>query len=188
MRVVGGSAKGRRLVTFSDVSVRPTTDRVREAIFNVLVQGSQNFKFKKALDLFAGTGALGVEALSRGVEQVFFIDKNRRAAEVIKKNLALCGFTDRARVLIKDAKRALEGFKKAEARFGLIFIDAPYADFSLMQEALLLIVENRLLEPGGVVVCEVSKKHSFAEPPAGLRLVNEKKYGDTLVYFLEAVK
>jgi 16S rRNA (guanine(966)-N(2))-methyltransferase RsmD len=99
MRVIGGTRKGRRLASFRCPSIRPTSDKVREAVFNVLERGNA---FKKALDLFAGTGAMGIEALSRGSVEAVFVERDARAVSVIRKNLKTCGFEDKARVLKRE--------------------------------------------------------------------------------------
>jgi len=190
MRVVGGRVRGRRLTPFKASGIRPTSDQVREAIFNVLNQG---YAGTAVLDIFAGTGAMGIEALSRGASSATFVDNSRGAVAVIKKNLTLCGFEEEGRILNKDALAALACFKAARAapaaraaRFDLIFIDAPYNKTALTKETLRLAAGSGLLGSEGRIVCEVSKKNPIESLPEGLTIIKEKTYGDTLIYFIEA--
>jgi len=183
MRVVGGIKKGKTLASFKYPSIKPTKDSVREAIFNVL---GQDLSGKKVLDLFAGTGAMGIEALSRGASLCAFVDNNQGAVEVIKKNIGLCGFDNTAKVFKKDVKDSIRYLKKEGAMFNVIFIDAPYADISLAYDTLKDISGSGLLGPGGTIVCEASKRFPLKEAMGGLAIEKEKRYGDTLVYFLKA--
>lgn len=180
MRVVGGTRKGRRLASFKGLSIRPTSDKVREAVFNILPGG---FPFKKVLDLFAGTGAMGIEALSRGAEEAAFVDKDRLACDVIKKNLDACGFSG-ARVMRMLVKDSLVFFSRKGEAFDLIIIDPPY-DSALLEDALRGIDREGLVNPGGFVVAESSKRAPLKEgfELKGLDLIDERRYGDTLVYF-----
>ncbi|MBI5598755.1 MAG: 16S rRNA (guanine(966)-N(2))-methyltransferase RsmD [Deltaproteobacteria bacterium] len=183
MRVVGGKSKGRRLASFRCGRIRPTSDMVREAVFNVL---GQDMTSKGILDLFAGTGAMGIEALSRGAGRAVFVDNDAAAISVIKKNISLCGFDGNSTVLKNDAKGALRHLEKTGERFDVIFMDAPYPDPSLTGTAIDAIITAGLLNPDGAIVCEVSKRHPIEPLPAGVTVEKEKRYGDTLVYFLKA--
>ena len=180
MRVVGGVCKGRRLVSFKGRSIRPTTDRIREAIFNAL---PIEFPFKRALDLYAGTGAMGIEALSRGCEEAVFVDKSPMAITVIKKNLTICGLEDRARVVKRDVLSSLKMLAKEERRFDLIFIDPPYRE-DLLEDTLSEIDYLRLYTKGAFVVCESSRKSPLDDLDLqGLDISRKKIYGDTAIYF-----
>ncbi len=182
MRIVGGTKKGRRLVAFKCTSIRPTSDRVREAVFNVL---GQDMTSRRVLDLFAGTGAMGIEALSRGAAAAVFVDRDARAVEVIKRNIEICGLKDRARVVRRDAKAACRMLGEEKERFDIVFIDAPYREPDLAVEVLKRLADTGLVTAGGTAVLEVSK--SFAlEDTVGFEVLKEKRYGDTLVYFLKA--
>jgi len=190
MRVVGGKVRGRRLAPFKASGIRPTSDRVREAVFNVLGHGLAS---AAVLDIFAGTGAMGIEALSRGAASAVFVDNSRGGAEIIKKNLALCDFEKEGRILNKELSTALsylkgrrEGASIRPRRFDLIFIDAPYASVELTKTALETLAGSRLLNKKARIVCEVAKKRPLGNLPEGLALIKEKVYGDTLIYFLEA--
>lgn len=178
MRIVAGDLRSRRLVA-PPPGVRPTSDRVRESVFARLgdVRGA------RVLDLFAGTGALALEALSRGAETAVLVELAGQAVDVIRKNVDLLGLSDRARVVRGDASVAVRRFARSGERFDLIFADPPYASDEAWR-ALVAIAEGNLLEPGGAVVLETAKRHPVR--PAGGRLdglsqVDEWEYGDTLV-------
>lgn len=180
MRIIGGAFKGRRLSSFRGLSIRPTGDKVREAVFNVLSLGFPD-RFRKVLDLFAGTGAMGMEALSRGSTEAVFVDSDPKSVAVISKNLSALGVKD-ASVLKTDAVRAIRDFSRAGVTFDLVFIDPPY-DSTLTGEALSAIDRGGILNPGGFIVVETSKRRPAIECPPGLKPHAEKRYGDTVVYF-----
>ena len=157
MRVITGSARGRRLKEPEGMEIRPTTDQVKEAIFNIVqfdVEG------RRVLDLFAGTGQLGIEALSRGAEECVFVDESRQALRLVQENLRLCAL--RGQTFQTDALRFLEHC----GRFGLVFVDPPY-DSSLCDEALRKIFEFDILEDGGIIICETRREKALPEavPP-----------------------
>jgi len=199
MRVIGGVARGRRLKAFKGLSIRPTSDKVREAIFNIL----PDLSGKDILDLYAGTGAMGIEALSRGGEQCVFVDKNPTSIRVIKRNLEICGFLDMATILQMDVGKALRSLGKKGRRFNIIFIDPPY-EAGLMGKTLTGIEENRLILQGGIVVAESSKRFvPPISPPEDfwgkfkqgmvwegelkrLKFVDRRVYGDTVVTLYKA--
>jgi 16S rRNA (guanine966-N2)-methyltransferase len=171
MRVVAGTAGGRRLRTPSADDVRPTSDRVREATFNAL--GSLGAIIDRAvLDLFAGTGALGIEALSRGAKEAVFVEEARAAQVVIDANLAATGLADRAEIVRGDALQYIQG---RPARFGLVLLDPPYrfAGWSALLGDLPAV-----LSPDAVVVIESDRRIDL---PAGWRVEREKRYGSTFV-------
>ncbi|OGP24814.1 MAG: 16S rRNA (guanine(966)-N(2))-methyltransferase RsmD [Deltaproteobacteria bacterium GWB2_42_7] len=184
MRIIGGTAKGRRLASFRTSSIRPTTDRVRESIFNIL---PLHFELMHVLDLFAGTGAMGLEALSRGAKSATFIDSDPQAVKVIKKNLELCGFTKKAVIITRDVKASLNLLSKKREQFELIIIDPPY-DTSLMGITLNLIGEKELLAKNGIVVAESSKRMVWDGEVKGIELFDRRKYGDTVVSFYRIMK
>lgn len=179
MRVIGGKCKGRRLVPVKGASVRPTSDKVREAVFNIL---PRELSSKRALDLFAGTGAMGIEALSRGAAEASFVDADAAAVQVIRKNLSVCGFSVQARVYRRDVRSAVGALSRRGESFDLIFIDPPY-DSALVEETLKAIDGAGILGPGGIVVAEASKRVSIGAGFASIALVDERKYGDTVIYF-----
>lgn len=187
MRIVGGTCKGRSLSSFKGLSIRPTSDKVREAVFSILfhyAEGGFSGGFKRTLDLFAGTGAMGIEALSRGSAEAVFVDKDPKSAAVIQKNIELCGLSGRASVVRKDVLDAVRLLSLKGERFDLIFIDPPYAS-NLTALTLKEINGQGLLGAGGIVVAETSKRTPLEMMPddLSLTLVEERRYGDTLVYF-----
>ena len=178
MRVVGGALRGRRLASFKGSAIRPTSDKVREAVFNLLGARTE-VPLKSVLDLFAGTGAMGIEALSRGAERAVFVERDAGAVSVIKKNLAACGVEGAAKVLKIEALSALRSLLKGDQGFDLIIIDPPYGSPLVVE---VLSDCRAILKPGGFVVLEVSKRTPLDGAPEGLLVVSEKLYGDTLVY------
>jgi len=181
MRVVAGEARGRRLVAPEGSETRPTLDRVRESMFNSLgsldaVDGA------RVLDLFAGSGALGIEALSRGATSCVFVDHGRDARKAISANLETTGFLGRSTVVAQDALAWLRDASKSSAnpQFDLVLIDPPYAaDGELWSEVLNLVTN---LAAGGVVVAESAREITL---PAGWDTRKEKRYGGTLVSVLQ---
>lgn len=180
MRIVSGTFKGRRLSSFKGMDIRPTSDKVREAIFNIL---PREFPFKKVLDLFAGTGAMGLEALSRGAIEAAFVDGNAESIAVIRKNLEACG-AHQARVFRSDAAASLRQFSRKGEKFDLIIIDPPYSS-TLLKESLETIDREGLLAPGGVIVAETGKRMGLVAGLKALEVYDERRYGDTVVYFLK---
>ncbi len=156
MRVITGSARGRRLKTLEGLETRPTGERVKEGVFSVLqfdVPGS------RVLDLFAGTGQMGIEALSRGAERAVFVDSRRQAAALVRENLAATGLADRASVVCGEA---LAYLRSARERFDLIFIDPPYAA-GLWESALSAISQFDILSDHGIIICESPAQREMPE-------------------------
>ncbi|AXI31175.1 16S rRNA (guanine(966)-N(2))-methyltransferase RsmD [Priestia megaterium] len=152
MRVVAGLYKGHALKAVPGYSTRPTTDKVKEAIFNMI---GPFFEGGTALDLFGGSGGLGIEALSRGIDKVIFVDRDGKAIQTIKANLASCRLEDRAEVYRNDAERALKAIKKRELAVDLLLLDPPYKAQKL--KALIETVsEENLLANTGIIVAEHS--------------------------------
>jgi 16S rRNA (guanine966-N2)-methyltransferase len=186
VRIVGGTARGRKLLGPPEgLGVRPTSDKVREAIFDVLTAATPGGIRGRAIDVFAGTGALGIEALSRGAERVIFVEKDPSAVRLIEENLRRSGFADRAEVRTDSAGRALTAMgKNGEPFFDLAFFDPPYGDGSGPPHAASLAA-NGLLAPGGIVVIELGPGELRTDPP-GLATFRMKRYGGTRVAFLRA--
>lgn len=178
MRIVSGTFKGRRLSSPASMEIRPTSDKVREAIFNIL---PREFPFNKVLDLFAGTGAMGLEALSRGALDATFVDSGTEAIALIRKNIESCGVE--ARVYRSGAGDSLKRFARKGEKFDLIIIDPPYSS-TLLKEALEAIDAGGLLAPGGVIVAETTKRMALEAELKSLEHFDERRYGDTVVYFL----
>ncbi|MCY4365149.1 MAG: 16S rRNA (guanine(966)-N(2))-methyltransferase RsmD [Chloroflexi bacterium] len=180
MRVVGGTAKGHRLRGAVTPGVRPTSERARAAIFNVLPP--QLIEDARALDLFAGTGSLGIEALSRGAAWADFVEKNRRQCQVLQANLDNTGFRDRSRAYCAEAAKALETLP---GPYRLVLLDPPYKMAELGQFMELLGTTPELVEEDGVVVVGHSR-HVTLDPQYGnLALTSGRRYGDNLVDFYQ---
>lgn len=179
LRIVGGEARGRRVRVPEDGRVRPTSDRVKEALFDIL---GQRVAGSRVLDLFAGSGNLGLEALSRGAAAATFVDRDPRCRQVIGRNLADLGYRERARVLAGDALAVLRRLAARGERFDLVFLDPPYAA-GLLVPALEAVAEGGLLAEDGLAAAEHAARD---EPPARVgRLVRRarRQYGDTSLSF-----
>lgn len=183
MRISGGAAKGRRvglkkafLKKGESGELRPTSAKVRQAIFNILgnILGDRIID-SEFLDLYAGTGAVGIEALSRGAGRVIFVDDTSLRIDIIKELIEKFGFKDRARV-IKD--KASNFLKKSESIFDIIFVDPPYASGEL-DIVLPLIDERGILRDNGIVIAEHSSKKTLLSEIGSLKLIKTYKYGDT---------
>jgi 16S rRNA (guanine966-N2)-methyltransferase len=179
MRIISGLHKGRRLKTLAGQRVRPTSDRLRETLFNVLAPRIAGASF---LDLCAGSGAVGIEAVSRGASRVVFVESSRRAASLIDDNLDHCGIEDDVEVIDRDVLSALKVLATREDRFDIIFLDPPY-DSEIHGSALRLISEKGLLAENGLVIVE-HRKGSIALPSYGnLRPYREIVHGDSALTF-----
>lgn len=176
MRVISGSRKGRSLLAVPGKSTRPTTDKVKESIFNLI--GRPYFDGGIGLDLYAGTGGLGIEALSRGLDKMIFVDSNRRAIDIIKKNLESLELIEQSEIYKNDAHRALKAIIKREISFDLIFLDPPYAEQQIATQ-LGLIHEFNLLKLHGSVIVETGSNTSLPDQVGHLVLVKFQEYGDT---------
>lgn len=183
MRVIGGVARGRRLALFEGENIRPTTDRVREALFSMLYSRMDSLEGCKVLDVFAGSGALGIEALSRGASSACFIDSASQARQTIRQNLAHCGFADKARILAGDALEILPGLADS-GPFELIFIDPPY-NRGWAPRILPIIDGLELLAPGGLICLEAGSKESVPQQIGKLRCSEQRRYGSTMLHFFD---
>ncbi|CAI9387768.1 Ribosomal RNA small subunit methyltransferase D [Bacillus sp. T2.9-1] len=173
MRVVSGKNKGIPLKAVPGNSTRPTTDKVKEAIFNMI---GPYFQGGEGLDLFAGSGGLGIEALSRGLDLVIFVDKEGKAIHTIKENLSTCKLDSQAEIFRNDANRALKALQKREKSFDYIFLDPPYKKQQL-ENMLTFIDEAGLLKDEGVIVCEHGSDISLPVAVNRLQQVRHEKYG-----------
>lgn len=184
MRIVAGKFKGRTLASPKDRSIRPTGDRVREALFNILAHGIDGFEIEGArvLDLFAGTGALGLEALSRGAKYCLFIENSASARALIRTNVEALNLTGVTRIWRRDAS-ALGPAGNMEP-FDLVFADPPYGQ-GLSQKALGAALDNNWVRTGGIVVVEESAG-SFVDEPEGYEELDRRAYGDTEILVLRA--
>ncbi len=175
MRIITGKAKGLRLKTPKNFLTRPTSDRIKESVFSIL-NGLINFsEIKSVLDIFAGTGALGLEAVSRGANSATFIDSS--TTEIIRENIKQTKF-ENCEVLRGDFEKILRRLSKQNLMFDLIFSDAPYAK-GLSQKSLKLVAELNLLNEGGLMIIEHGAEEIFEDLPPNFNLVRKINYGHT---------
>lgn len=183
MRVISGTARGRQIKAPPGSATRPTADRVRESIFNIL--GTRCVD-ARVVDLFAGAGTMGIEALSRGAADAVFVENNRKAAEVIKGNLGLCGMDDSSRLMVNDVFRGMESLARAGEIFDLIFVDPPYGK-ELAAMTLERLGRGDLCQEDGLVVVEYSRHDLLKEEYGVLRQRRTERYGETMVSFYAPV-
>lgn len=182
MRVTGGELRGRRIRVPRSSAVRPTADRVREALFARL----GDLDGVRALDLFGGSGALGIEALSRGAAYVVFVERSTPVAAVLHANLVEIGVLERARVVRGDAVGVVRRLAAAGERFDLALLDPPYAEPETADRALRALATSGILAPRATVVVEASRRHA-PQPVEGLVVVDERRYGDTVIHRFESL-
>jgi 16S rRNA (guanine(966)-N(2))-methyltransferase RsmD len=179
VRVIAGSAKGRRLATLRTLALRPTPDRVREALFNIL---GERIDGAAVLDLFAGSGAVGLEALSRGARVAVFVEVHEPACRLIESNLQRCRLEAQARVWCRDALQAIPALTQQGQRFDVIFLDPPYQS-PLLEEALERLGDARLLCDDGQVIAEHFFKRVLPERFGRLRRTRVARFGDVALSF-----
>jgi 16S rRNA (guanine966-N2)-methyltransferase len=184
MRIISGIAKGRRLAAPKSQAVRPTSDRVKESIFNIL---GGEVKGKVVLDLFAGTGNLGIEALSRGARRALFVEKGRQALRLIQKNLSQLGMEQRSEILPRDVSRAIGVLKQRGEPFDLILMDPPY-EKGLIQKTLLELYSHPIYHKDSILVVEHDRREPIPEVVEGWTLFRQRKIGNTLISFLSPSK
>ncbi len=178
MRVIAGQAKGKKLVQVPGKGTRPITDRVKEAVFNILVHDLPDSHF---LDLFAGTGAVGIEALSRGAAQAVFVEKTAQAVKTIRDNLERTGLAAQATVLHQDAFKFVPA---TQTRFEIIYV-APPQYKKLWSKALLTLDEYPILSPSGVIVVQIFPKEFEPLALDHYVLTDRRRYGSTMLCFYE---
>ena len=179
MRIISGNARGTKLYTLEGNNTRPTLDRVKEALFNKI-----NFQLEEAivLDLFAGSGALGLEALSRGAKIAYFGENSHQAAKVIEKNIYKTKMQDKAKLIIKDYKKILEEVK--QIKFDIIFLDPPY-ETNYDIEAIELVLKDNLLKDNGFIVLETdSNEKENTIKTLNIKRDDTRKYGRVKLLFL----
>lgn len=177
MRVVSGTAKGRPLKAVPGTGTRPTTDKVKEAVFSMI---GPYFEGGNVLDLFAGSGGLGIEALSRGMDKGVFIDLEPKSIEVIRVNLKATGLDSKAEVYRNEAGRALKLLAKRAYRFDLVFLDPPYR-MKNVDELMLAMQEYDMLSEDATVVVEYDAGHEYEETFGHFQQTRKSTYGDTAI-------
>ncbi|MDP4553120.1 16S rRNA (guanine(966)-N(2))-methyltransferase RsmD [Alkalihalobacillus macyae] len=172
MRIIAGECKGRHIKPVPGMSTRPTTDKVRESIYNMI---GPFFDGGQALDLYGGSGALGIEALSRGMSKCIFVDRDSKAIETIKWNLEQTKFTGSAEVFRNDSKRALKALNKREMTFSLVLLDPPYHKEQILYD-LEKLCTFELLEDKATIVVEHKKEVTLPEAVAELQMTRQETY------------
>jgi len=168
MRVISGKYKGKNLIGFDIDGTRPTMDRVKESLFGII---QEKVRDSVVLDLFAGSGSLGIEAISNGAYEAYFVDNNIELINIIKKNTS--NMNDKIHIMKSDYKSALELYKNSNIKFDIIFLDPPYK-LNLINDCLNKIEEYNLLNEDGIIICEYETEEIYNNK---LKLIKEKKYG-----------
>ena len=191
MRIISGKAKGRKILSplnegrdtkVGDVhATRPTLDRVKEAMFSII---SHKLEEARTLDLFAGTGSLGLESISRGAKNCIFVDYFRETYDLLIENIKNLNFSEQSSTLFMDYRMALNKFKKEEKDFDLILKDPPYLN-EMIPYALEFIEANDLLDKNGVIVTKTDIREEITEEVNSLKLVLSRKYGNTVINFYQ---
>ncbi len=174
MRIISGNRRGLKLIAPKGLDTRPTEDRVKESVFNIL---GQNFFDVTVLDLFCGSGANGIEFLSRGAEKAYFIDKSKEAIECVRKNLDKAKLTDQAIVIENHLNQAM---KNLDTEFDYIYMDPPFERRDLYKKAFKLIREHRILKPNGKLIVEYKTDKPLLIGEGFVEIKN-KKYGNTSI-------
>lgn len=182
MRIISGSARGKRLATFDGSQIRPTSDRVREALFSMLFSRLGTFAGRRVLDLYAGSGALGLEALSRGACHATLIDDGSQAASLIEHNASTCQLQDRISLIRGQVLDKLT-LTQNRAPFDLIFVDPPY-DKGLLTPTLATISDLSLLAEDGIVCIEISSRETLPDRIGQLQCIAQRRYGASQIGLL----
>jgi len=180
MRVISGTSRGKRLTTFKGRQVRPTPDRVREALFSILQSRLGRFAGLRVLDLFAGTGALAIEALSRGAATACLVEQSAAAVKMIRENLASCGMIEVSMVIPGDAFKTMKGFPPRS--FDLVFLDPPYGG-ELANTAVAEINRLDLLDKEGILCAETGAEEDLPEKIGRLQIFDRRRYGSVMIHF-----
>jgi 16S rRNA (guanine966-N2)-methyltransferase len=183
LRIISGNLRGRRLFSVPGFETRPTSDRIRESIFNIL---PANFNDTRVLDLFAGTGALALEALSRGAIRAWMIDRSKAAIKVIQHNVQVCGLQARTTIVSWDILKNLHCLHTADLRFNLVFMDPPYGG-GAVEPTLRNLLQSSALDRQARLVIEHSAHDPLPELSTEFSLTDQRRYGKTLVSFLDCM-
>lgn len=194
MRIISGKARGTKINTIDEVTTRPTLDRVRESLFNII----QNYVSNTyVLDIFAGSGALGIEALSRGAKHAVFCDINKDAVKIINENLMKTRLKENAIVYNMNYKKVIEKLSKNDFKFDIVFVDPPYKE-NLAVNSVKLIIQNNLLNENGIIIIETDEKERDLkelqelnkidnENLQKIKIIDERKYGRANLIFLRVI-
>lgn len=182
MRVISGLARGTKLNSIDSTDTRPTLDRVKESLFNIIREKIQD---SIILDLFAGSGAIGIECISRGAKKAYFCEKSHEAVKMIKQNLEKTRFMDKSEVLEQDYKKSLKDFFKRNIKFNIIYVDPPYKA-NIAIDAVKSIITFKLLEQNGIIIIETDEKERELKELEKLQVevYDLRKYGRAHLIFL----
>lgn len=180
MRIISGSLKGRKLSGYDIPGTRPTMDKVKESMFAMI---QDRIRDQITLDLFAGTGSLGLEAISNGAKHCYFVDRNFKCTQIIAKDIQTFGIQDKATVLTMNWQKALSFFKEKNIQFDLVFLDPPYKDF-VIGDVLKTLKEKDLLNGQATLVCEMETNYEQMDDEAFL-LLKSRQYGPKTVLIYE---
>jgi 16S rRNA (guanine(966)-N(2))-methyltransferase RsmD len=185
MRVIAGLFRSRRLKGNPPAGIRPTSDKLRETLFNILGPAVEGAVF---LDAYAGTGGVGIEAISRGARRVYFVDQLRKACAIIRENLESLDVTEGVRVIESDFSRAIEMIEREGVRLDIAFLDPPYDREDLYQTSLEQLAARKLLAPGGILVIEHSKRVEMPDAQGGLEKYRTLQQGDSVLAFYRSTQ
>lgn len=185
MRVIAGKAKGRLLVAPQGLETRPITAKIKAALFSIWQMQLQGSMF---LDLFSGSGSIGIEAISRGAEKVIFVEKNYKAIEIIKKNLATCKFTDGYELYQDDVFRRIQWFGENGYLFDIIYLDPPFTESEIFLPVMEKLADCSILAPDGMIAIRTRKELELPEQIGGLQRFKLKNYGISNVHFFESIE
>lgn len=173
MKIISGSLKGRTIKGYNIEGTRPTMDRVKESVFASV---QTNIPNSLVLDLFAGSGNLGIESLSNGAKECYFVDNNPQVIKILKENIQNFNLTDQSHILLSDYQKAIKNFQKEDLKFDLVFVDPPYK-YQIINEVIDLVLVNKLLAPNGLLILEY-QSDKLKDNFSNLELIKSKKYGD----------
>lgn len=177
MRIISGILKGRVIQNKKIEGTRPTMDRVKESLFAMISSSIENSVF---LDLFAGSGSIGIEAISNGARKCYFVDKNKLCTKDIENTVNKFLIKEKVKILNLDYKKALVFFKDKKIKFDIIFLDPPYKEEKVYEEVMFFVIENNLLNENGLLICE-SSHDQFKEKYQNLEQTKKKRYGDKYI-------
>jgi 16S rRNA (guanine(966)-N(2))-methyltransferase RsmD len=183
MRVISGTLRGKRLATLKGELVRPTPDRVKEALFNILQNRLGAFSGLAILDLFSGSGALAIEALSRGASRACLVEKTTLATKVIHKNLISCHLLDKAEIIKKEVHQFIKGCSPDS--FDLVFLDPPYG-LGLAERTIKELEQHHLLRPGATICAETGSEEVLPEKIGTLERFDQRSYSSVMIHFYQA--
>ncbi|MGI5879362.1 MAG: 16S rRNA (guanine(966)-N(2))-methyltransferase RsmD [Syntrophomonadaceae bacterium] len=184
MRVISGTAKGKKLKAPAGCDTRPITDRIKEALFNVIGPDIRDARF---LDLFAGSGSVGIEALSRGAELVILVDSGKEAIRTIHCNLQTCGFNKDYEVYRQDVFAAIRALLRREIKFDLIYIDPPFTVEKLFEQVLTTLNEQIILKPDGIIIIRAPRRKSLPLLFENLQCYRVNDYGESTLYYYHLI-